>query len=944
MRNDYPFILAVFGVVSVCCGQVVCGQGAIERGEDENVSPVELLDLARGAFQRGDFVKAEEVFARFFADYGENPEAVEALDIHRPFLALSKIGVGKYEEALELINDSLQYAKLEAKLEDELSFWRGICLLQAENYPAAQEAMGEYWSNEKHEPFKRYEALLLFAGLYLLQGFDEFAADFLKDQIPGMRKQAPEAASRAVVLRLHALMKAGMNDQALMLLRSEYSSLDQMTQVVSFQMQVMELGARFIEEKQYRKALFCLQRVWSKEKLLKHQGTRLIGLRERAARLEKNGERQAVMFQIKSIIRRIEREISQLELAENFNSGLRLRVAIAYQTQGRYREAALVMEAMLRQMPADRVVDSASVALVQCWMQIERWPKVIEAADLYREKFTLWEGAGHLPEVMFLKAEAYREMKQTQLAAAAYGELVEKFPDHEQAPAALFMQAYMYLIQDDSEGAVYHFDQLRAQYAGHNLIADADYWTGMALSFTSEYAEARAWMQAYLAKHDSAKKPAKYKVEARFRLAYCAFALGESEEAIEQFVGFTEENADHVLIDEAWLLLGDAYLGEGEIDRGIATYRRVSPIAKRFFEDAWFKLGKALRLTDRLVEMRAHFAKFLALYPDSNRMPEAVYWVGWVDRQSGEVAKAKQIYWQVLKQHGNDAKLLAIEDLIAALPMLYRETGAGEQELLKRLQQLRVAAVARGRRVMALRCAWGVAQIYRQGNKKAYQVALLDVTPEVDAKQDAPRITLDCADAQLAMGNYHVAGELYEEVRKWHPRAAGRDRVFAGLGRIAEQAGEVKKAIGFYERFERETASPQRLAEVKLDRARLLVSEKRADEAMGVLNELLENQHASSQIKAQALFEFGELLMSAGEPRKAAAYYERIYVVYGKYRKLVARAYLRRGEALEELALHAEALEVYEELAGRTDLHAFDEFKKAEKKLLEFNRPEGVAL
>ncbi len=919
----------------------VCGKVVAEGGGDERVSPVELLETGRAAFQRGDYDEAEEAFARFFTDYGENPEAQKALCVHRPFLALSKIGLGKYDEALELITDSLNDKDLDAKLRDELGFWLGICLMQAEDYPAAQEAMGEYWSDEKHEPFKRYEALLLFAGLYLLQDFDEMAADFLKDQIPKIRKLAPEAASRAVVLRFHALMKTGMNDQALRLLRDEYPRIDQMTQVVSFQLQVLDLGARFLEEKQYRKALFCLQRVWSKERMAKHQRERLVELRERVTKIEKKGARLSVLFQLKAIIRRIEREVAQLERVENFDSGVRLRVAIAYQAQGRYREAALVMEEMLRQMPPDRVVESAIMALIQCWMQIERWPKAVEAVDLYQVKFATWEQAGHLPEVMFLKAEAYREMNRAQLAAAAYGDLVAQFPDHEQAPAALFMQAYMYLIQDDSEGAIYHFDQLRSHYAGHALIGDADYWTGMALSFTSEYAEAEKSMEAYLAKHDSATRPAKYKVEALFRQAYCAFALGDSEEAIERFTRFTGENADHVLIDESWLLLGDAYLGEGEIELGIASYRRISPVSKRFFEDGWFKHGKALRLTDRLDEMRTHFTQFLTLYPNSNRMPEAVYWVGWVDRQNGEEVKAKQVYWQTLKKHGNDTQPSAIEDLIAALPKLYRDTGGGgEQELLKRFEQLGIEAVAREQRVMALRCAWGVAQIYKQKNKKAYQVALLEVTPEVDAKQDAPRISLDCADAQLAMGNYHVAGKLYEEVRKWHPRAVGRDRVFAGLGRIAEQLGETEKAIDYYKRFERETASLRRQAEVKLDRARLLVSEKRGDEAKSVLNELLEEQAVSSKVKAQALFEIAELLMSEEKPRKAAAYYERIYVVYGKYRELVARAYWRRGQALEELSLHAEALEVYGELAERDDLRAFDVSKRAGQKLLDFNRSE----
>lgn len=931
MRIFCPAIITFVTVMLLIVGVEVYGKEGERTSTEQAVAPLECLKRGRLAFQKNDFVEAEKAFGEFFSDYGENPEAQEALRIHRPYLALSKIGVGKYDEALELIEKSLNDHALKRKLADELKFWRAICLMQSEDLVAAQEAFGEYWADEKHEVFKRYEALLLFAALYMMQGFDQAAADFLKEQIPEMRELAPEAAGRAVVLRLHALMKAGEREQALELLKYEYPHLDKVTQVVSFQLQALDLGAQFLEKKQYRKAIICLQRVWPKRKLLRHQKARLEELKGREKKLGRQAERQAVLFQIKGVIRRVEREIIQLEKVENFDSGLRLRLAIAFQAQQRYREAALVMEEMLREMPADAVVDSASLALMQCWMQIKRWPKVIEAADLYLAKFSDWQGAAHLPAVMLLKAEALKEAKQAQAAALAYGELYERFPDDKHAAAALFMQAYMYLVQDDSEGAIYHFDQLRSRYAEHVLIDDADYWTAMTLSFSSQYEEAEERLKAYNKKYG---RRGKYWIEAQFRLAYCVFALGDGMQAIRLFRGFVSEHGEHALTDEARLLLGDAYLGEGKMEEGIATYKKIDPGAKRFYQDGWFKIGKALRLTGKIDQMRAHFEEFLQVYPGSPRLPEAVYWMGWVARQNGKDGQAKDLYWQVLKKHGNEASLFAIEDLIAAMPKLYRDSGdGGEDELLKLWNVLKAEAEGKQQKVLALRCAWALAQVYRGRDEKAYRVALLAATSGVDGKTDQPRIVVDCADAQLATGNHAVAQVMYEAVRKWHPAAVERDRVFAGLGEIAEQAGEMEAAILFYEKSERATASPRLLAELKLARVRLLVEVARVDEAKAVLDDLLEDQSGSSRTKALALFASGELLMGEGELLKATAYYERVYVVYGKYRKLVARSYLRRGEALEQMQLPREALEVYQELAGREDLKTFIEVERAAKKI-----------
>ncbi|MCF6314125.1 MAG: tetratricopeptide repeat protein [Verrucomicrobiales bacterium] len=915
------------------------------------VSPVDLLQAGRLAFQKGDFAVAEKNFARFFSDYGEHTEAQEAVKVHRPLYALSKVGIGKYAEALVLIEQSLQQGapkgdnpKGKASVVDELKFWRGICLMQAQDWVAAQEAFGEYWSDERHEPFKRYEALLLFAHLYLMQGFAQEAADFLKEQTPKMRSKAPDAMGRAVVLRLHALLQlddGGHRDEALRLLRSENADMGKITQLISFQFQILDLGARFLEQQEYRKAILCLQRVWTKRHLLDHQQQRLLDLQSREAVLAKQKDRQAARFQIRAIIRRVERELERLKQVEDFDSGLRLRLAMAFQAQERYREAALVMQQMLQNMPADEVVESASLALMQCWMKIERWPKVIAAADLYEQKFAQWDGVKHLPEVLFLKAEAYKESQQAREAAAVYGQIAESFPKHPQAPAALFMQAYMYLVQDDSEGAVYHFDLLRKSYPDHALVEDADYWTAMALSFVSDYETAEKKLQQYAEKYG---EQGKYAIEAQFRLAYCVFAQGEHRQAVHGFGVFIKNHAEHDLVNEARLLLGDAFLAEGEIEAGVAAYRKVEVKAKRFFEDAWFKIGKALRLTGQLDKMTAHFEGFLQDHPESLRMPEAVYWLGWVDRQNDDLDRAKQRYWQVLKTHGDDRDLLAIEDLVAALPKLYRDTGEdGDEKLLAELAQLKTLAEARKLRVLALRCGWAIAQVHRGRDEKSYRVALIAATAGLNAKKDPTRIVVDCAQAQLEMGNLTVAEALFEQVRKWHPAAVQRDLVFAGLAKIAQSKGAQQQAIFYLARAERATASPQRLADLKLRRASLLLALMKPDEAKDVLDSLLEDPGGSSRHKALALFASGELLMSIGELRKASAYYERIYVVYGKYRELVAKSYWRRGEVLEQMDLSDQAMEVYSELVEREDLRKFEVVALAEKKLQRLQK-EGAGL
>ena len=54
-------------------------------------------------------------------------------------------------------------------------------------------------------------------------------------------------------------------------------------------------------------------------------------------------------------------------------------------------------------------------------------------------------------------------------------------------------------------------------------------------------------------------------------------------------------------------------------------------------------------------------------------------------------------------------------------------------------------------------------------------------------------------------------------------------------------------------------------------------------------------------------------LTAQKEYAQAIAYYQRVYVLYGAYRKAVVEAYLRSGDCFEKLGDPAAALKTYQE-------------------------------
>jgi tetratricopeptide (TPR) repeat protein len=177
------------------------------------------------------------------------------------------------------------------------------------------------------------------------------------------------------------------------------------------------------------------------------------------------------------------------------------------------------------------------------------------------------------------------------------------------------------------------------------------------------------------------------------------------------------------------------------------------------------------------------------------------------------------------------------------------------------------------------------------------------------------------------------AADLYRNLLKWHPRSAEKDKALAALAKMALDEGDTTTALDYYARLERDAPWSPLMGEVLMTRARLEMEAGRTDEAAAAYTRLLSAESVSGKLKAQALLALGELEMARNQPAKAVPYYQRIYILYGKWRDAVAKAYLRSGEAFEQLNDMEAARKTYEELAGSEDLASLPEAELAKEKL-----------
>ncbi len=896
-----------------------------EGGEGANLGTLtaeELFNEGTLAYTVGRFQDAAAAFERFLASYGESADAAEILPNLLPSLALSRLRLGDYGKAQEAIGRALELRdRIPGEVREELQFWKGVCALQTEDFDRSRSELAAF-ARTYPRSAKRLEAEILAGTSHVIEKSWDAAVVALD---PLLDRTRGEDRSRIVILRLYALSQAGRHDEARETILAEFPNLDAITQLAAFNVIVLETGAHFLEAGEFRKAVSCLQRVQDSAQLLQRQHALLDKLRAARAAAEQRNDAFAT-YRLGQLLAKVEREIAEFRKIDMFDSALRMRLASAYLGLNRWREAALILGAMLEELPADEIVEAASLSLLQCWNEIERWPRVVESADRFLRRF---KDSARRPLALFMKGQALQEDNQAAESVEVFELLEADHPDHELAPRAAFMAGFGHLLAEDYEAGRERMEKVRADYPSHEMAENAEYWSAMALSFAKEHEPAAAAFREYCTRH---RVGGRYLAEAAFREAYSMHALQDYTRGIALLEDYLRQFSGHEQNDEALLLLGDGLGAVGRVDDAIAAYRRVSDATVRFHEEAVFKAAKAMQLAERSEEVRNHLEQFVAANPASVRLAEAIHLIGRTWIAEDRLDTARDLYWQAIDRLGNDPSRRSVEDLLAGVIRLYREDDE-RRRLIARLNDGIDAAEESGETVRQSRLLWALARTLAREELDKATDFVRKAGALADVSTANPMLLADAAGAARAAGDLEEAQLLYGELVRWNPRAPQKAEALAALGLMAMEAGDDPAALAHFERFARETQGSLHASQVRLAHAELLARRGETDAAVDVLEALLADEYAPARKKSRALVRIGDLFSRKGEENKAFAYYQRVYVMYGRWTEDVARAYLRCGEILEARNDAGGAHATYKEMLLRADVAATPEGEEARRRL-----------
>ncbi|MES2201089.1 MAG: tetratricopeptide repeat protein [candidate division FCPU426 bacterium] len=297
-----------------------------------------------------------------------------------------------------------------------------------------------------------------------------------------------------------------------------------------------------------------------------------------------------------------------------------LGMGLSYQSAGRYAESQRVLGSMLQLYPRHPLAPQAAFGMAEnfyhqglyadaekAYGRVEQdYPATSEPAKVvYARAWSLFaasQGTSMDPE---------EKKSSLSRASKLFSSVVERWPDSELAPLALYQKGECDFASGDYASALEAYDGLETRYPGHGLVPAAHY-----------------------------------------SAAWCVYQRGEWREASGLFQRFTAMYSEHELAPWAAYLAGVSLARAGDLEGAKPAYQLAirkypgSEIVERArYGLAWLATIKR----DFLAAVDAD-SKFLEAYPDSPLAPSALFLRADAEVKLERFASARADYATLMKK------------------------------------------------------------------------------------------------------------------------------------------------------------------------------------------------------------------------------------------------------------------------------------------------------
>lgn len=836
--------------------QYAPAQEAPAADAPEAVDPAaKKLAAAHGLFQRSLFKLAATQYTEFLKEYPQHAEVNTA----RYALAVCRYRLGEYEPAIELLAEVLKDPKFEQR--DEALAVIAHSHLARENHEKALAAFEELL--EKHPQSEHAEVAALNRAQVL----------YLAD-----KKTESQAAAQAF---LQKFPQSPEKPTAMYFLALAQRDLDQPKEAAQTLSALLEAApeSRFSLDATLLLGQ-CLEATGDLEGAAA-QYAKMIENAPVARKPDGQFSLGAVLYKSAQYEQAAEQLSALLKESPNnpYAAPARLQLGLTHLAAGNTAEARKTLTEVVEKDP-DRV-NEARYGLAQCEIADKKFDAALALLD---QMIAAQPAPANIAQVKLDRAVCLMELGQHEPAAVEFGAFVQQHPQAPQVPEALYRQAFCLhkLGQFEQSHAL---AQQVAKLPESEFTAPTAELDAENLFLLGNYPEAaKAFASLAGATEDEDRK-----LRFQFRMGQAAYFAADYEEAVKLLtpLAANPKVAQAEELHQALFLLGDALLQQEKNAEAAAALKQFVDVAKGDTLEAQFKLGLAQLRAEKPDEAAQALAKVASGPADSPWVVRAqfehgqlLYKQGKGDAAAASLAKVAAAADAPEEIAAPAAYLLGWVDFDAKR---YPEAAAKWTQLVEKYPKHSLAADAQFQRGAALKEA---------GQHEAALAALTDYVKQNPEGQHVAQARQLAASSLTALERFDEASAMLAALAGDEKNAT--DAVLYDLAWSHRAKKDNAAAAQAYRllltRFPDSKLAPAAKAEL----AEFLYADKKYDEAVKLLEDVIADEKAEPKTVAAATYRLGWCYQKLKQPEKAAATFT-AFAAKNEKSDLAASALLQAG-------------------------------------------------
>ena len=884
------------------------------------------------AFSNGDYAKAaasmqtiieqaapdaplEAVYYTLGAAYFNSKDFPKAIDALQKFVA-------KYPKSAK-VNDAI--------------FFIGQSQIESKDLNGAVRTLTPLEEN----PAYRDRAYLVLGTAFKDAGkLDDAIATLKKLTDGGLR--TPAAVNGAMLLA-GVYTQKGEPDQATALMKEVRKRSDLLDNVIRLNTVAIELGDSFLNKDKPADALACYQLVQSRDELLLQQNERLVAMQKQidanlvAVRADPTRlpEIKAQNEALQKSIADTKAQLDTFEKTPDFDGPFLLRLARAYYLMEKRWEAISVYDELLRRQPTGPQREAALFGLIVASAEANRATKCRELAETYLKEFPTGANAN---TVGYLLGATALQSGDSAAAESYFGRMLETQTD------SAYREQLRYLL-GNARFSLGKFDAAEADYAKYltdyphgSFAEETTYRKALCPLFAGKYEDALKQINAYI----KAYPKGQFVADAKYRIDVCNFAASDYDKVIADADAWVKEFPNDPMTGEVLALKADALASlPGREDEAIDTYIASAKAAQSddVLSHSLLEGAKLMQKQGEWEKIDSVFQQFVQDNPKSPMVVAAAYWIGRAKTKEGKPDEAKQVIAGVIKQNINDPSQAAVEQLLTQLAQLYAKKTAplaGDQpapDPAAALQSV-LASDSTATPTAKARILFAQSELARlRKDPTGQQKALQDIAANFKPEELSPALLAQVGDYLLAQNQWDKADAFFKYLKETYPKSDYLDYAYNGFGEIAYAHQNYPAALQFFTDAIDKAGATAKLKDVTIGQAKTLLAMGRFAEAKKLFEQIAATREWRGDATAYSIYSLGEIEEKQGKLPEAIAYYQRVYVAYGRYLPWVAKAYIRSADCFQKLGKKQEAANTYREMLHNDKLSTFPEYQVARKQL-----------